>query len=690
VDSYPDRRSLVVALDDLQHYEEPFLDNLLAKPKKSLLIAEKVVKGFMPPDQKVPLHIRIDTLPPVTAKVKTRDLRASHLGKFVAVEGLVRKATEVRPKLTDAYFECRRCHAIIREPQEDLMHFREPMECYKSDPMKYVGEPGCGKPSGQTQFKLLTDRSHFVDTQEIEIQELPEDLRGGEQPQRITIYLDDDLAGEVNPGDRVTFNGILMSRQKGTQQKKTNYFDIHIDGISVETENIDFEELDITDEDKEIIRSLAADEEIYGRLRDSIAPTIYGMTTEKETLALQLFGGVTKSMPDRTHVRGDIHVLMVGDPGTAKSQLLRYMKDVSPRGMYASGKAATSAGLTAAATQENTAYGQSRWKLEAGALVLADKGLCCIDEIDKMSKEDRSSMHEAMEQQRISVAKAGINATLQCRCAILAAANPKFGRFEEYQSVADQIDLPPTLMSRFDVIFMVRDKPDAVQDAALAEHVLKSHLGGEMKMHREKLEDDMYSEDEVDESLRRNQPDIDADLLRKYVAYSRRECYPVITKEALGELKTYYVNLRGKYEGQDDVSSVPITARQLEAMVRLAEASARVRLDNSVQVEDARRAISIMNYYLERVAQDGGMMDIDTITTGISSSQRQVIPIILQIIREKTGETGRSVDKEDVMQEAEGRNISREKVDETIKKLHTQGRIFKPKSNEEKYRVASA
>ncbi len=257
--------------------------------------------------------------------------------------------------------------------------------------------------------------------------------------------MEDDLTGEVFPGDRVVLNGILRSSQRGRFRQRSTLFDIFSDIVSVEMEKVEYEQIQITPEDAKRIEEEAASGDVIRKIVGSIAPSVYGLEVEKEAMALQLFGGVPKELPDGRRIRGDSHILLVGDPGTAKSELLTYMVKLSPRGIYASGKAASSAGLTAAAVRDE--FGEGRWTLEAGALVLGDKGLVALDEVEKMNEVDRSSIHTAMEQQAVHVAKAGITATLQTRCSILAAANPTLGRFDDKKFISEQINLPPTLLS---------------------------------------------------------------------------------------------------------------------------------------------------------------------------------------------------------------------------------------------------
>src|SRR5881296_4479133 len=474
-DRYPEGRSLKIRFEDLNRFDTDMSIHLLRQPLNVLTAGEEAIRRVVPPtEEPIEIHLRVTGVPR-DARVQIRDLRAKHLGRFVAVEGLVRKATEVRPMVIDALFQCLRCGTVIKEPQEGQA-FREPLECYEE-------QGGCKRSASATKFRLMTETSMYLDTQKLEIQESPEGLRGGEEPQRLTLYLEDDLTGRITPGERVIMNGVLRSIQKGRPREKSTLFDIFMDVNSVEKEQVEFEEIEVTEEDARLIREMGTSPDILRMITASIAPSMYGMHVEKEALALQLFSGVPKLMPDGRRIRGDIHVLMVGDPGVGKSELLSYMSRLSPRGIYAGGKSSSAAGLTASAVRDE--FGEGRWTLEAGALVLADLGLACIDEIEKMNPQDRSAIHEAMEQQRISVAKAGITAVLQSRCAVLAAANPKFGRFDEHKYISEQIDLPPALLSRFDIIFSIIDRPQTDRDRELAEHILKGHKVGEIRRRRE-------------------------------------------------------------------------------------------------------------------------------------------------------------------------------------------------------------
>ncbi len=595
---------------------------------------------------------------PTARKVLIRDLRSQHIGKFVAVEGIIRKVTEVRPRIIEAAFACMNCGSINMVQQEDSQ-LRQPLECSKCHTKRLV---------------FLPDRSVSVDSQRLKVQEYPENLRGGEQPQTIDVILEGDLAGSVNPGDRVVINGIVRAKPRGLGQRKLTHMDLYLEGNSVEVLHQEYEEFEITERDRERIMELATSDDIYGKIIRSIAPSIYGQEDIKLAIALQLFGGVPKKLPDGTEIRGDIHVLLVGDPGVAKSQLLRYVHRIAPRSVYTTGKGTTTAGLTATAVRDEV---DGRWTLEAGALVLADKGIALVDEIDKMRKEDRSALHEALEQQTISIAKAGINAILRARCALLGAANPKYGRFEKYTAIAEQIEMSPTLLSRFDLIFVLTDDPDEKRDRKLVDHILHSHQLGEM-MERVKNVSAEYSEEFIRAKAVRIEPEIDPELLRKYIAYARKTVYPVLTDEAKKRIEDFYLSLRSRVK---ENSPVPITARQLESIVRLAEASARVRLSDKVEVEDVGRVIEIIKRSLMQIAVDPetGEIDIDIAYSGTSKRQRDRIMVIKKIIENLEPNYEKGVPEEEILMEAEREGIERSRAKEILSKLKQHGEVYTPR-----------
>jgi replicative DNA helicase Mcm len=662
---YPHKRSLKIDYRDVERFGKvgiALADELLVNPGKVLEDVWDAIKNgqlIRTKDGKEPkgINIRFINLP---KKVGIRNIRSDHINTFVSVEGILRKITEVRPRIIEATFRCPAGH-FTRKIQK-YGKFIEPDSC---------ATDGCSF----KKLELVPKLSTFVDSQKLRIQESPEGLRGGEQPQTLDVDVIDDLSGIGTPGDRIIINGILRSQQRMIKGEKSTVFDIFLECNSLEFAEKEFEEVEINEQDEDTIKALSEDKRIYEKITHSIAPTIYGSEEVKEAIALQIFGGIAKEMPDGTHLRGDIHVLLIGDPGIAKSQLLRYVVKLSPRAIYTSGQSSTSAGLTATAVKDE--FGDGRWTLEAGALVLADMGIAAVDEMDKMQKEDRSALHEAMEQQSISVAKAGITATLKSRCALLGAANPKYGRFDMWGDIADQINMPPTLLSRFDLIFIMTDQPEQKRDLAIAEHILKSHGIGELIAQNKKTPIPGITDEYIQEQLKPIMPEIEPALFRKYVAYAKRSCFPVLSTEAKDALIGYYLKLRGIAEQN---KPVPVTARQLEALVRLAEASARIRLSNSIEQHDAERVIHIVDACLRQIAYDArtGSFDIDKIATGISKEKRDIVRVIKDAIRDIGGE-GRRASKDQVIELVVSKGFSKDKVETGIDMLVRSGEAMEPK-----------
>lgn len=681
---YPSTRSMTIEYDVLEKYGETGIilaDHLLERPGKTLgdikdairtanLISGKDLEGQDITEEIIKgMNIRFIHLP---RKTSIRNIRSEHINKFISIDGIVRRVTEVRPRLVVGAFRCAKGH-ITRKVQ-DYGTYSEPDMC---------GNAECT----QKKLELVQSLSTFIDSQKLRIQETPEGLRGGEQPQNIDIDCVDDICGSVTPGDRVIINGILRSVQRMQNGQKSTVFDLYIECNSIEISIKEFEEVSISEEDEAVIKDMATDPAIYGKIARSIAPTIYGNDDVKEAIALQLFGGIAKEMPDGSTLRGDIHVLLVGDPGIAKSQLLRYVIKLAPRGVYTSGKSASSAGLTAAAVKDDMEGG--RWTLEAGALVLADKGMAAVDEMDKMQKEDRSSLHEAMEQQSISVAKAGISATLRTRCSLLGAANPKLGRFDEYANISEQINMPPSLLSRFDLIFIMKDQPNETRDLNIAKHILKAHSAGEEIMRHQKYPIKGADDEYFAELLKPVSAEIEAELLRKYLAYAKRTCFPIITEEAKNTLVEYYRKLRSvAYESSD--KPVPVTARQLEALVRLAEASARVRLADEVSMEDVARVIKIVDACLRQVAYDPktGGLDIDKIASSTTKAGRTLRRDLKAAIKELADPDGCGAKIDDVYRQLTGMNYTKEEIERTIDHMRASGEVLLPKNRTIKFLCA--
>jgi len=662
---YPHKRSLYIDYRDIERFGKAGIamaDELLENPGKVLEDVGEAIKSgqlIRIKDGKEPkgINIRFKNLP---VKTGIRKIRSDDINTFVSIEGTLRKTTEVRPRVVEAVFKCPAGHFTVRK--QKFGKFIEPDGC---------ATDGCAF----KKLELLPKRSKFVDSQKLRIQESPEGLRGGEQPQTLDVDITDDLSGQLSPGERVTVNGILRSVQRMNKGEKSTVFDIFLECNSFERAEKEFDEVDIDAEDEDQINALSKDLRIYHMVTQSVAPSIYGSDNVKLAIVLQMFGGIRKEMPDGTSLRGDIHVLLVGDPGIAKSQLLRYVVKLSPRAIYTSGQSSTSAGLTATAVKDE--FGEGRWTLEAGALVLADMGIAAVDEMDKMQKEDRSALHEAMEQQTISVAKAGITATLRSRCALLGAANPKYGRFDMFGDISDQINMPASLLSRFDLIFIMADQPEPKRDLAIAEHIIKTHGVGEMIEQNKKTPIPGITPEYILQQLKPVMPDIEPALFRKYIAYAKRTCFPILSIEAKDAIIKYYLNLRGLAEPN---KAVPVTARQLEALVRLAEASARIRLSKDIEISDAQRVIQIVDACLRQVAYDAktGTFDIDKVATGFSKEKRDLVRVIKDAIRDIGGE-GKRAGIELVIDAVASKGFGRDKAREGIDMLLRNGEAMEPK-----------
>ena len=669
---WPDEESLDVSYREVEGYDHEFAQDILAKPELHFDAANQALQQFMLDigAGNIMPFVRIIHLPPDQVRTVSQ-LRAADIDRLIAIDAVTTKISSVRPRLYTAVFECVACGHVMDIKQPNEQELIEPLECSQI-------EGGCGRPKRQTRFLLQQQSSHLINSQFIELQELPEQMKGGIQPERILCIAEQDLAGRLNPGDRVKANGVLFIRSQRKGGKDTPVFDIFLRIHSLERQNIPLEEIIISEEEETEIREIARDPGVYDLLTSSIAPSIFGMERVKESLMLQLFGGEAQVNDDGTRNRGDIHILLMGDPGVAKSQLLHYMSTISPRGRFTSGQSASAAGLTAAAVQDATADG--RWTLEAGALVLADLGLAAIDEFDKMNSADRSSMHEAMEQQSISISKAGINASLRTRCAVLAAANPTSGRFQPVSDVpfTSQINLAPPLISRFDIIWLLTDTPDESSDEKIAQHIINNRLEGssELLVNEGSLPDPTRAS-AVNKSTNKKNGKytvLPREVLRKYVAYAKRNFHPKMNDEARDTIVAYYVSTRK--QGGEASDSVAITARSLEALSRLAEASARIRLSNIATLDDAERAIRLTKTWRHELM--GENFDMTTIESGKKGTIRNQEKFIIDTVSTLQNETGQAADLMDVLTEAERHDIPRSKAEDIIDKLCREGRMIRP------------
>jgi len=785
---------------------------LLNRPEYFFELAQEAIEGIELPS---PVSVRFFNLPESSA-IPIRNLRSKHIGKFTSVEGMVRKASEIRPELVGIVWKCPACDNEIEVERKG----------------NFIGKPyscECGNKAGFTQKE-----KKMIDMRWIMIEE-PFELTEGDRPSQVNLVLKGSLTTPdfrrmTDPGSRLLMTGVLKEIPKGKFYNVK--LDFYMDVNHIEPKEIGWERVDISKEDEEEIKKMSNDPRIYENLVASLAPTLYGMEDIKESIVLQMFGGIRRVMPDKTKSRGDIHILLIGDPASGKSQLLKLAPEIVPRGKYVSGKGTTTAGLCTThdsliqlgngklvkigrlvekelkkgakeikngvfvaetptereivsfdqknlktkgkkitqyfkikappklvkittrtgrnvivtpenpipvlnngkvmwkqagetfkneqiVCQKNTHESKNEkekesdfsdifwdkiksieiienknhewvydvtvegehsfvcngiiihntasvskdeqfmggWVLEAGAMVLANKGILAVDEFEKMSPEDQVAMHEGLEQGSVSIAKASIIATLPAQTSVLAGGNPKFSRFDPYMPIAKQIIIPDTLLSRFDLKFALRDVPESAKDKLVVDHMLSTR------------------EDGFEGAI----PRIPPETIRKYIAYAKKNCLPVLTKEAGKTLKSFYLKTRKKAESGVAIS---ITLRQFEALIRLSEAAAKIQLSPEVKKDHALRAIKLMRASLKQLGfdPDTGEIDVDRAEGVTTAKERSGIRIILDIIN-TLSEKKKEVLIDEIKEAAKKEKIEPDTTEEILDKLKNEGMLFNPSPN---------
>ncbi len=471
---------------------------------------------------------------------------------------------------------------------------------------------------------MKPETSKFIDFQILRLQELPEELPPGQLPHYIDITIKQDLVDNSRPGDRIILTGIIRIEQEsivGVSRQSSGLYRLRIDGNNIEflggrgiKSSRRTEREEVSPEEEKLIKALAKDPSIDQRLIDSFAPHIHGHSLIKEAILYLIVGSTQRILADGGKIRGDINIFLVGDPGTAKSEMLKFCARIAPRGLYTSGRGSTAAGLTAAVVKDKSGI----FMLEAGAVVLGDQGLVCIDEFDKMTPEDRSALHEVMEQQTASIAKGGIVATLNARTSILAAANPLYGKYDPFRNITENVNLPIPLLTRFDLIFVVRDIPSKEKDRKIAEHIIDLHTPAGIE----------------------NRSLIDVDILTKYLGYSKR-INPILTKEAEEKILEYYMKMRNV----ESEEMITVTPRQLEGLIRLATARARLLMKDQVDEDDADRAIFLMESMLQDAGVDVNTGKVDLgVLQGKPQSEVSKMQLFMDVLRSLEGEPKQPVE----------------------------------------------
>ena len=666
----------------IRSYDEQLYNKLLAFPQEVVPIADLAVHELYlrlhPDSDGAELNGKRFTVRcfNLGREDRLRDLDPNDINKLVSIKGMVTRTSSVVPDLYMAFFECSVC-ATAQEVFIQRGEIAEPQVCTNT---------AC---QAKQAMRLVHNRSKFADKQIVRIQEAPEHIPEGETPQTCSMCAWEGLVDTAKPGDRVEITGVFRAvplrvnpKQRTVRSIYKTYVDIvHVrkldkskrlqqereDVTSTEQFYAEFEEGNelesATAQRVEELKALATRPDLYDQLSRALAPSVWELDDVKKGVLLQLFGGTHKQLDAEStggsKRRGEINVLLMGDPGTSKSQLLQYVHKVAPRGIYTSGKGSSAVGLTAYVTKDPETR---EFVLESGALVLSDRGVCCIDEFDKMSDGARSILHETMEQQTVSVAKAGIICSLNARTCILASANPISSKYDPSKSVIENINLTPTLLSRFDLIYLILDKPNERTDRQLATHLLA-----------------LYQPD-----ARSSVGVVSQRTLMEYISYARKEVQPRLSDAAADQLIAEYVQLRKQgttMSGGRESRVITATPRQLESLVRLSEAHARMRLSPWVEPLDVEEAIRLMKVATQSAATDPttGTIDMDLITTGRSAAARTLAAQLAEALREKFGGMGATTMRVDELRamclDETGLDVPINELREALSQLEREGSV---------------
>ena len=573
-----------------------------------------------------------------------RQINAEVIGKVTSVSGMVVRSSEVKPLAKELIYVCPDHHITQRFLLQG-MSVNVPVKC---------DTPNCQ----HKDLEIKPESSTFIDFQILRLQELPEDLPPGQLPHYIDITIKQDLVDNARPGDRVILTGIVRIEQEpvvGVSRASSGLYRLRIDGNNIEflagrsgvKASRRTEREEVSPEEEKAIKALARDPSIDQRLIDSFAPHIKGHELIKEAILYLIIGSNQRILSDGTKIRGDINIFLVGDPGTAKSEMLKFCARIAPRGLYTSGRGSTAAGLTAAVVRDKSGI----FMLEAGAVVLGDQGLVCIDEFDKMTTEDRSALHEVMEQQTVSIAKGGIVATLNARTSILSAANPMYGKYDPFKNITENVNLPIPLLTRFDLIFVVRDIPSKERDRNIAQHIMNLHSATGIE----------------------NRSLIDVDILTKYLGYAKG-LNPIMTKDAEEKLLEYYLKMRNV----ESEEMITVTPRQLEGLIRLATARSRLLLKTEVDADDAQRAIFLMESMLQDVGVDVNTGKVDLgVLQGKPRSEMAKVQLFMDILRALEGEPPSQVEEKLFIKElVKTEKFTEDEAHEYVRKMGREGTIY--------------
>eukprot|EP00127_Corallochytrium_limacisporum_P005690 Clim_evm69s210 gene=Clim_evmTU69s210 len=606
-------------INDLRSHNSTLAEDLVTQPLIVLPAFESATKEFIANrlliSKKDNERVKTDQVPPVQIQVKTdhrvmeiRDLHTSttHISKVVKIPGVVVAANMPRSKAVNLKLMCRKCHSLRDQAvKPGLGGAQLPRVC---ETAKLEGADA-GDRCPLDPYIILADECKCIDVQTLKLQETPESVPTGELPGHISIACEQYLVNRVVPGTRVIITGVytfsdMGNRQRGGQGRSGGTRVPYIRALHIEedVEGSGRTNQSFSPQEEADFRQLSQTPDLWEKISKSIAPAIYGQDDIKKAVACLLFAGTRKQLKDGMRLRGDVNVLLLGDPGTAKSQVLKFVHQIAPTGVYTSGKGSSAAGLTASVIRDSSTR---EFRLEAGAMVLADGGVVCIDEFDKMREDDRVVIHEAMEQQTISIAKAGITTVLNSRTAVMAAANGVYGRWDDTKDASDNINFQTTILSRFDLIFIVRDTHETRRDVDIARHVLRVHSG--TARHEETT------------------GPIEFDLLKRYIAYCRSRAAPRLSESAAELLKDQFVSYRQKAREAElrgeRSAAIPLTIRQLEALIRISEAIAKTRLSDTASEEDVEEALRLFKVSTLTAAMQGHLNGAEGLTSRVDANR---------------------------------------------------------------------